>query len=372
MAVAQDGNSNVFPFAFTLVEGETGVGWSFFLKNLKTHVASQLGLYLISDRQASIVSAYPTNGWHDPPSTHVFCIRHIVQNFTREIKDRALRKLVMNAGYALAQLSFKHYRREIKLSNPDAGTWIDNILVEKWTWSYDNGQRWGHMTTNIFELMNDVFKGIQNLPITALVKSTYFKMASLFAQRGERWDAMLRSEQLWSECCTRFIKAEGAKANTHVVTRFDRHNQNFMVKEIIDHNVGLPRQEYWVILEERWCDCRKFQAFCMPCSHVIAACAHSHIDALTLLSPIYMSETLLYIYNTDFVVVAKEDDWPVYEGEIVWHYDQMQRNKKGRLQSKRIITEMDELDKLERKYGLCRQVRHNKKNCPTRASGSTN
>ncbi|XP_058746218.1 uncharacterized protein LOC131619094 [Vicia villosa] len=143
-----------------------------------------------------------------------------------------------------------------------------------------------------------------------------------------------------------------------------------MVRETIDHGEGLPRQEYRVLLEERWCDCDKFQAFRMPCSHVIAACAHSHLDALALLSPIYKSETLLHVYNNGFAVVAKEDYWPAYEGEIVWHNDQMRRNKKGRPKSKRITTEMDELDKLERKCGLCRQVGHNKKNCPNHASGS--
>ena len=66
----------------------------------------------------------------------------------------------MNAGYALTQPTFKYYRNEIRLSNPEAGRWIDNIPVEKWTRSYDNGQRWGHMTTNIIESMNGVFKGI--------------------------------------------------------------------------------------------------------------------------------------------------------------------------------------------------------------------
>ena len=297
MAVAQDGNNNIFPVAFALVEGETGGAWSFFLKNLRTHVAPQPDLCLISDRHASIESAYnnPANGWHDPPSTHVYCIRHIVQNFSREVKDKTLRKAVMNAGYALTQPTFKYYRNEIRLSNPEAGTWIDNIPVEKWTRSYDNGQRWGHMTTNLIESMNGVFKGIRNLPITALVKSTYFRMAELFAKRGEMWYAVLQSGQLWSESCMKYIKAESAKANTHMVTRFDRHSHNFIVKETIDHNEGLPRQEYRVMLPSRWCDCGRFQAFRMLCSHVIAACAHTHQDALQLLSNVYKYETLLTV-----------------------------------------------------------------------------
>lgn len=73
MAVAQDGNNNVFPIAFALVERETAAAWSFFLKNLRLHVASQPNLCLILDRYPSIKSAYKAieNGWQDPPSTHV-------------------------------------------------------------------------------------------------------------------------------------------------------------------------------------------------------------------------------------------------------------------------------------------------------------
>ena len=168
----------------------------------------------------------------------------------------------------------------------------------------------------------------------------------------------------------KYIKAESAKANTHLVIRFDQHSHNFIVKETIDHNEGLPRQEYRVILPSRWCDCGKFQVFRMPCSHVIVACVYTHQDILLLLSPIYKSETLLNI-NNGFPMVSKLDYWPAYDDEIVWHNDQMRRIKKGRPKSKRITTEMDSLDKLERKCCLCHQVGHNRKNCPTRATSST-
>src|ERR1044072_9033223 len=111
MVVAQDGNNNVFPITYALVETETRAAWSFFLKNLRTHVAPQRDTCLISDRHASIDSAYNNlaNGWHDPPSTHIYCARHIVQNFMREIKDKSLRKIFMNAMYVLTQPHFKYY-----------------------------------------------------------------------------------------------------------------------------------------------------------------------------------------------------------------------------------------------------------------------
>jgi hypothetical protein len=97
---------------------------------------------LISDRHLSIESAYKNldNGWQDPLSTHVYNIRHIAQNFMREIKDKTLRKKIVNPGYALAEPSFKHYREEIILTNADALRWIDNIPLEKWTREFNKGQ----------------------------------------------------------------------------------------------------------------------------------------------------------------------------------------------------------------------------------------
>lgn len=100
LAVAQDGNNKIFPIAFAIVEGETKEAWSFFLKNLRQHVTPQANICLISDRHVSIKSAYddPQNGWHDAQTSHVFCVRHIAQNFMRSFKDVELKKKVEGMG----------------------------------------------------------------------------------------------------------------------------------------------------------------------------------------------------------------------------------------------------------------------------------
>ncbi|XP_050890767.1 uncharacterized protein LOC127096212 [Lathyrus oleraceus] len=201
MTVAQDGNGNIFPVAFTLVESETKEAWSFFLKNLRIHVTPQANLCLISDRHESIKSAYNNteNGWQYPPSSHVYWIRHIAQNFMREIKDKDMRKIVVNMGYALTEAKFNYYRGEIRRINNDALSWIDNISWEKWARAFDRGQRWGHMITNLAEAMNSVLKETQNLPITALVKSMYYRLRSLFGRRGHQWTKMLASGQVFTD-----------------------------------------------------------------------------------------------------------------------------------------------------------------------------
>jgi len=42
-------------------------------------------------------------------------------------------------------------------------SWIDQILLEKWTQVFDEGNRYGHMTTNLVECINSILKGEQSL-----------------------------------------------------------------------------------------------------------------------------------------------------------------------------------------------------------------
>jgi hypothetical protein len=111
LAVAQDGNNKTIPIAFALVEGETKEGWGFFLRNLRNHVTPGRDVCVISDRHESIKSAFnnPENGWHGSGSTHVFCIRHIQQNFVRAIKDRELKDKVSNMGTNMKHFYFLEF-----------------------------------------------------------------------------------------------------------------------------------------------------------------------------------------------------------------------------------------------------------------------
>ncbi|RYR33306.1 hypothetical protein Ahy_A10g047875 [Arachis hypogaea] len=62
VAVAQDGNQNIVPIAFALVEGETADAWHFFLRNLRMHIVRKDGVGMISDRHKSIRTAVNRSG----------------------------------------------------------------------------------------------------------------------------------------------------------------------------------------------------------------------------------------------------------------------------------------------------------------------
>ncbi|XP_027191134.1 uncharacterized protein [Cicer arietinum] len=313
---ARDGNDNIIPIAYALVE----------------------------DRHESIKSAYNNlnNGWQHPPSKHAFCVRHISQNFAREFKDNALKNKVIFMGYSINKSTYRYYRREIGIVNPEALKWLDNIPRQDWIQAFDGGSRWGQMTTNLVESMNAVLKEPRNLPITTLIQSTYYKTGTLFPTMAKQHASILASGHIYTEKCMTFMKLEIRKSNSHRVDSFDRSNHTFMVHETVVPKEGRPIE-----------------------------CSSIKYDYWSLISDVYKVETVLKVYSEAFQPIPNEGYWPQYEGVKVCHNPLMRRVKKGRPKTKRIRTEMDTTDRVPRKCGLCRISDHTKKHCPNVARTST-
>ncbi|KAE8683341.1 Patatin-like protein 2 [Hibiscus syriacus] len=81
LVVAQDGEQNIFPIAFAIVEGETTEAWDFFLTNLRQYVVRD---DLISDRGTAILAAIERqeSRWIPPHVYPAFCIRYIGSHVT--------------------------------------------------------------------------------------------------------------------------------------------------------------------------------------------------------------------------------------------------------------------------------------------------
>ncbi|KAF7815092.1 uncharacterized protein G2W53_029061 [Senna tora] len=180
MATSQDGNRKCFPLAFALVEG-----------------------ILSSVEDANIL-------WQPPYAHHVFCTRHLASNLHSEYKKKWLKKLFINMSYEPRRHAVDSLLSELRLMFSDGAEWIDNIPKEKWSLAYVGGMRYSHMTTNFAKSMNVVFKGVRALPITGLVKATYYRLNAYFTEHSRKYAAQLQAGRLYSETVhDRLNKAPG-------------------------------------------------------------------------------------------------------------------------------------------------------------------
>nr|XP_029146942.1 uncharacterized protein LOC114924926 [Arachis hypogaea] len=304
----QDGNSNILPVAFALVEGENAESWRFFLSHLREHVTRSPVCWLYrTGTTASRLRLRPLT----------------------EGKDA--RRLLVNAAYAKTEVEFDYWFDILQSEDPAMCDWANRIDYSLWTQHRDEGQRFGHMTTNISECVNSILKGVRNLPVVSLVKATYCRLAELFVRKGREAEAQMGT------------------------------GQQFKTTPTGSFSLGT----YRVSLASRTCDCGYFQALHFPGKHALACCAYSRLTWTSYVHSVYQISSVFSVYRMGFTPPIPEGFWPPYDGPTVIPDPDRRRAREVRPRSTRIRTNMDEADpNRPKRYGLCRQPGHTRRCCP--------
>ena len=136
----------------------------------------------------------------------------------------------MRAGSANQEWKLNTIMDCIRRYNEEAGKRLDEIAVEQWTYSHDSGHRYGAMTINLSECFNGVLKGARSLPITALVKFTFFKLVSYFDDHHAKIQDQLSFGKVYRKYAMDILLRCREKAKGHTVTRFDRNRGVFDIR----------------------------------------------------------------------------------------------------------------------------------------------
>ncbi|XP_072084670.1 uncharacterized protein [Arachis hypogaea] len=224
--------------------------------NLRQHVVTRDGVGLISDRYESINAAVArSNGaWSPPRAFHIFCIRHIESNFLRKFKEPYLQKLVINIGYSRKVREYEVCYQRLREQGEAYTNWLNRISREQYTLAFDGGYKLGHMTTNLVECINSVLKNARNLPITALVKATFYRLNELFIRKRAEAEARINAGHVFSELVTSKLHANQLAAGNIQVNCFDRQNEVFEVREMpsrLEHVVDSVVNNVTVV-RSRW------------------------------------------------------------------------------------------------------------------------
>ncbi|XP_016192031.1 uncharacterized protein LOC107632908 [Arachis ipaensis] len=349
VAVSQDGNNNIVPIAFAIVEGETSDAWHFFLSNLRQHVVTRDGVGLILDRHESINAAVERShgAWSPPRAFHMFCIRHIESNFLRKFKAPYLQKFVVNIGYSRTVREYELRYQRLRERGEAYTNWLNRIPREQYALAFDGGYRWGHMTTNLVECINSVLKGARNLPITALVKATFYRLNELFTWKRAEAEARINAGHVFTAHVTSKIHANQLASGNIQVNCFDRQNEVFEVREMPSGVV------YAIDLRGQRCDCGEFQVDRIPCRHVFACCANQRLDWQVYVHDVYKMDQVRRVYRARFQPLGNPTTWPSYTGPRFVPNPYLRRVSKGRPRMTRFLNEMD--TRMLRRPRRCRQ-----------------
>ncbi|PPD72522.1 hypothetical protein GOBAR_DD30572 [Gossypium barbadense] len=76
---------------------------------------------------------------------------------------------------------------------------------------------------------------------------------------------------------------------------YSRRLETFRVSETIGCRPGIPLRSYGVDLQNRRCECRRFEILHYSCAHVVAACAKVNLNVEQYVDNVYTLERTLRV-----------------------------------------------------------------------------
>lgn len=258
-ATGFDGDGELFPLAFGVVDEENDETWMWFLselhKLLDTNTENMPRLTILSDRRKSIVDAVEMIF---PTAFHGFCMLHLAECFQKEFNNSLLVSLLWEAANSLTVIEFEMKLLRIEEISHDAASWVRQIPPRLWANSHFEGTRFGNMTANIVESLNSWIVEAAGLPIVQMMECIRRQLMSWFNDRREasmQWTSIL------------VPSAEGR------VSEALKIGQTYQVLRANEAEFKVISQDgsHAVDIRNRCCVCRGWQVYGLPCSHAVAA-----------------------------------------------------------------------------------------------------
>ncbi|XP_038892626.1 uncharacterized protein LOC120081651 [Benincasa hispida] len=197
VGVAIDGNNQLYPLAYAIVDSENDRALKWFMTNLKAAIGECPNLVFISDRGQSIANVIDIvflNSYHE------LCTFHLKRNVENYFKDKVVRKLFHDAYRAYRESEFKrHWVQIVNYKNGSLATYLEDASIQWWARCYQFGNRYDNMTSNISKCFNAITKEVRVLPATSLLEYIRGMLQGWSHERRTMWSNSTSTHLVYAE-----------------------------------------------------------------------------------------------------------------------------------------------------------------------------
>jgi hypothetical protein len=177
---------------------------------------------------------------------------------------------------------FKELHKDLlKDLNEKAKDWLDYEMEDKDKWAQvynEGGIRWGIMTTNYSESVNNVFKGIRSRPVSGIIEYSFQKYNTYFVDRWRRARDLLDNRGKIGSFANGIMYDAALRFVNQVAQAYSPDRMIYSIRDSSTTNVGGEShggRHYRVGLRAGTCTCNCPQLLHLPCFHLMTACTAS-------------------------------------------------------------------------------------------------
>ncbi|XP_031396735.1 uncharacterized protein LOC116207780 [Punica granatum] len=255
-AVGRDGNNQMFPFAWAVVEGENENSWRWFLDLLMKDLGIKDGYRwtIISDQQKGLEKAVKVLL---PHVEHRNCARHIYANWKKNNGGVALKSLFWRAVMCTTEVEFFRIMEEMRAVSVKACDQFMQVGPQKFCRAFIS--EWNKceiVHNNICECFNAYILQARAKPLIDMLEDIRTRLMKMMAEKKQ---LVIGSTD---ELCPRVKKkVEEARELSWRCTIVYVGESKFQVADL--------GEGYVVDLKRMTCTCRRWNLNGIPCLHAM-------------------------------------------------------------------------------------------------------
>ncbi|GKV24507.1 hypothetical protein SLEP1_g34114 [Rubroshorea leprosula] len=264
-AVARDGNNQMFPIAWAVVDSESTSSWTFFFRCLADDLSNHTGqdLTFILDQHPGLINARQTVF---PEARHRLCARHLYANWQKMFRGKLLKKRFWIAARSTYEGKFNKNMEEIRNLSVEGHDALKSIPPELWCKAFfDTSCKCDVVNNNMNETFNNWIMDARYMPIIQLLEYIRVKVMVRMAKNREeinKWKGDI-APRIRKKLEAHKIEAAKCRCEWNGRTHYDvwHWNDKFVV-DLIGIN----------------CSCRAWDLTGIPCPHALSAIGLGNFD----------------------------------------------------------------------------------------------
>ncbi|XP_058765308.1 uncharacterized protein LOC131638780 [Vicia villosa] len=296
-AVGKDGNNQIYPIAYAVVEAETRDSWKWFLdlllEDLNNIMPRSYGF--ISDQQKGLVPAIANLG---PNVEHRLCVKHLYGNWKKKYPGGHMKELLWQAARATIVPDWERAMKKIRDINENA--WKDMMEIPPLMWTRSAFRTESHcdlQVNNMCEAFNMAILEYRDKPIITLLEGIkHYITTRIVKQKNlmSRFRGTICPKV--EEIIEKLKRAAGGWTPTW---HGDDSFNIFSVTNGID--------TFELNLQRHHCACRKWALSGIPCVHAIVCILHNKAELFPFVSQYYRYVfTLLFEHSAAIVCTIRK------------------------------------------------------------------
>ncbi|XP_074296731.1 uncharacterized protein LOC141627294 [Silene latifolia] len=355
VAVGKDGNNNIYPIAWAVVEVENGATWSWFLKLLVEDLGKEEGegLTFMSDRQKGLVDALKLV---TPKAEVRYCVRHIWANFKLQFTGQLYKDTFWSAARCTTKAEFTRHMEGMKLLLGAAHAYLAAIPPQTWSrHAFTPNCKSNLLLNNICETFNAVLKDARDKPILTHME---WMRRYVMKRHSEKREGCKSWEGTHMPYVEKYMKWAEEEARLGTVLE----GLNY------EYEVDYRREQHAVKLRDKTCTCYHWQLTGLPCPHAIACIVKNRGNPRMYVDEAYSKVTYLRAYGQSISPMPGVKQWDRVglDEPVPPPYRKLPgrpNKKKRRKEAGEGTSQVVKRPRRQRACGNCGVLGHNTKTC---------